>query len=366
MGTNKIKVGVLFGGKSPEHMISLLSARSVIDKLDRALYDCHLIGISSAGTWSYYGTEIRFVNEGNPTSVALPDGGVEVLFGQSSGDHKLYDLQTGQSLVQLDVLFPVLHGLHGEDGAVQGLAKLAGVPMVGCDTLGAAVCMDKEVTKRLLRDADVLVADFVTIRKGAVAPDYDSVAERLGAELYVKPVNLGSSVGVSFADSPVAYERALTEAFQYDRKVVVEAKVVGREIECAVLGNDEPKASVIGEVAPTSEFYTFDSKYVDKEDAQLSIPADISEVDAAAARKLAVRVFTLLECKGFARVDMFLQADGQLIVNEVNTIPGFTSISMYPKLWESTGLPYKELLSRLIDLAMELHKDQSELLHAVS
>lgn len=354
MASGKLNIAVLFGGKSPEHNISLLSARSVIDNLNRAKFDLTLIGIDRDGLWSYYGSEITFDNEGDPSEINLPEGGAEIYFSQSTNEHAIISKESGEVFVHVDVVFPVLHGLHGEDGSMQGLMKLAGLPCVGCDVLGSAVCMDKDVAKRLMRDGGIPVADFVTLRRGYNDRiTYQEIANKLGAELYIKPVNLGSSVGVSFVNDEVSFKKGVTEAFRFDTKVLVESKVVGREIECAVLGNETPEASAIGEVAPTSEFYTFDSKYLDKDDAKLSIPADISKEVAERAREQAIAVFRMLECKGFARVDMFLTEDGGLIMNEVNTIPGFTSISMYPKLWEYSGLPYQELLSTLIDLAIE-------------
>lgn len=361
MSSEKTTVAILFGGKSPEHTISLLSARSVIDNLDENRFSKVLIGIDSDGVWHYYGSAIRFENEGNPLQISLPAGGKKIVLSQSHGVRSIVD-GAGEVVAKVDVIFPVLHGLYGEDGSVQGLAHLAGVPCVGCGILGSAVCMDKDVAKRLLRDAGIAVADFVTLRRGySDQMSYQEVKARLGAELYIKPVNLGSSVGVSFVDNEADYNKGIEEAFRYDMKVIVEEKVAGREIECAVLGNESPAASAIGEIAPTSEFYTFESKYVDKDDAKLFIPAQIPPAVAERAQQLAVETFVLLECLGFARVDMFMTADERLIVNEVNTIPGFTSISMYPKLWAYSGLPYTDLLSRLIDLAVE-HNEASALL----
>jgi len=279
------------------------------------------------------------------------------------GERVVYKKENAQKIAEVNVVFPVLHGIHGEDGSVQGLMKIGGIPCVGCDLLGSAVCMDKDVSKRLMRDAGIKVADFVTIRKGYNDHvSYEEIAAKLGEELYIKPVNLGSSVGVACVGNAKDFETALEKAFTYDTKVLIEEKIVGREIECAILGNESPKASVIGEIAPTSDFYTFESKYIDKDDAKLSIPAKLSESVSDNARNLAIRVFILLECKGFSRVDMFLTEDEDLIVNEVNTIPGFTNISMYPKLWEYSGIPYRDLLDKLIDLAIKYHGKTSRLL----
>lgn len=362
MSSEKTTVAILFGGKSPEHAISLLSARSVIDNIDGQRFAKVLIGIDTSGVWRHYGPTIQFENEGSPLHVSLPAGGEVIELSQSHGVKTIVD-SAGQVVAEVDVIFPVLHGLYGEDGSVQGLAHLAGLPCVGCGILGSAVCMDKDVAKRLLRDAGIAVADFVTLRQGYNDQlTYGEVKAKLGPELYIKPVNLGSSVGVSFVDNEADYQTAVAEAFRYDMKVIVEEKVTGREIECAVLGNESPVASAIGEIAPTAEFYTFESKYVDKDDAKLSIPAQIPKAVADRARALAVETFVLLECLGFARVDMFLTVDERLIVNEVNTIPGFTSISMYPKLWEYSGLPYTDLLSKLIDLAMDRERATALLL----
>ncbi len=360
---SKTKIAVLFGGKSPEHKISLLSARSVIDNLDTDRYELVLIGIDPTGKWYSFGKSIVFENEGNPNTVSLPSGGEEVYFSQNHGEHSIISKESGSVLAKVDVVFPVLHGVHGEDGSVQGLMKLAGLACVGSDTLGAAVCMDKDVTKRLLRDAGVKVAPFVTLRHGYNHDiSYTEITEKLGTELYIKPANLGSSLGISYVDNEADYHLATQKAFRYDKKVLIEQKIIGKEIECAVLGNESPRASVIGEIAPASEFYSFESKYVDEDDAMLTIPADISDNISLCAQELAVKVFVLLECKGFARVDMFATPLGDLILNEVNTIPGFTNISMYPKLWEKSGIPYADLLTRLITLAIERQEDTEALI----
>ena len=313
MNKSKTSIAILFGGNSPEHNISLLSARSVIDVIDMDLFEIHLIGIDRAGLWNYYGSSIKFENEGNPVTRNLPASTQKVMLSNMSGEVAIVGSE-GSLLGNIDVLFPVLHGLHGEDGSIQGFAKLLGLACVGCNILGSAACMDKDVTKRLLRDAGLAVAPFVTLRHGqSEGFSYSEVAAKLGDELFIKPVNLGSSVGVSFVNNETDYRAALHEAFKYDTKVIVESKVVGREIECAVLGNENPEASVIGEVAPSSAFYTFESKYVDEDDASLNIPAKISDEDAERARSLAVKSFVLCECSGFSRVDMFLTPNGELL-----------------------------------------------------
>lgn len=312
----KIRVGILFGGKSAEHEVSLQSARNVVDALDRDKFEPTLIKIEKDGRW--------------------PDGVVTSLTDGTSG---------------LDVVFPILHGPFGEDGTVQGLLKLAGLPFVGTDVLGSAVCMDKDVMKRLLRDAGLPIGKFLVVRTDD-KPGFDDAVTALGLPLFVKPANLGSSIGISKVRDAKEYVAALTEAFRYDRKVIVEEFIDGREIECSVLGNDEPTTSVPGEAIAHADFYTYETKYL-PEKLTVEIPAKLDEAKAVEIRALAVRVFKTLECAGLGRVDFFLRPDGEVVVNEINTMPGFTSTSMYPRLWEATDLPYRELITRLIELAIE-------------
>ncbi|HTP59520.1 MAG TPA: D-alanine--D-alanine ligase family protein, partial [Spirochaetia bacterium] len=249
------------------------------------------------------------------------------------------------------------------DGSIQGLCKLADLPCVGAGILGSAVGMDKDVMKRLLRDAGVPTPRFMAAQKDSVTRDFRSVTAVLGSPVFVKPANLGSSVGVSMAASAEEYESALVRAFRYDRKVIIEERIEGREIECAVLGNARPLASMPGEIRTGSghAFYDYEAKYIDENGAELLIPAPLDPATADRVRGLAVTAFTVLCCDGMARVDMFLRRSGEVLVNEINTIPGFTKISMYPKLWEATGIPYRELVDRLIQLALERHAAEQEL-----
>jgi D-alanine-D-alanine ligase len=265
----------------------------------------------------------------------------------------------GGPLGKIDVLFPVLHGPYGEDGTIQGLAKLADVPCVGAGVLGSAVGMDKDVMKRLLRDAGIPIAPFRTVlsaRRHEAGQSYEDMTRTVGPRLFVKPANLGSSVGISRVSSRVEYDRALELAFQYDSKVIVEAEVVGREIECSVLGNEDPVASVPGEIVPADGFYSYEAKYLDVNGAELRVPAPLDEQETRTVRETAVHTFQALCCEGMARVDGFLTPDGRFVVNEINTIPGFTRISMYPKLFEASGISYGELVDRLIDLAIARHE----------
>jgi D-alanine-D-alanine ligase len=249
-------------------------------------------------------------------------------------------------------VFPILHGPLGEDGAVQGLLKLADVPFVGAGVLGSAVGMDKDVMKRLLRDAGLPVPKFLVFGR-AQKPDYAAVTQALGSPVFVKPANLGSSVGISKAKDEAGFHKAVAMAFRYDTKIVIEENIQAREIECAVLGNEAPQASIAGEIIPTHEFYSYEAKYLDADGARLEIPAKIDAAIQKRVQELAVRTFQALNCEGMGRVDFFLTPAGELYVNEINTIPGFTKISMYPKLWEASGIGYTQLISRLIELAMD-------------
>ncbi len=318
MDTKKLRVGIISGGKSPEHEISLQSAKNVVDAIDRDRFDVVEILIDQAGQWD--------------TNV----------------------------LKTVDVVFPVLHGANGEDGTIQGLLELAGVPYVGSGVLGSSVAMDKDVAKRLLRDAGIAVALWVTLRRGD-AVDLDVIGKKLGWPVFVKPARLGSSVGVSKARNPVELEAALELAFRYDTKILIEEFIPGDEVECSVLGNDEPQASVVGKVIPRHEFYSYEAKYLDPEGAALEIPAKIPDAVAQEVRQVSMQVFQTLDLAGFARVDSRIRNGTEIIVNEANTIPGFTNISMYPKLWEAAGLSYRDLITRLIELAMERFADRQKL-----
>ena len=260
----------------------------------------------------------------------------------------------------IDVVFPVLHGPFGEDGTVQGLLRLADVPFVGAGVLGSAVGMDKDVMKRLLRDAGIPVGKFITLRAGDKL-SFKDAKKKLGSPLFVKPANLGSSVGVSKVRTETEFKKAVKEAFQFDTKVIVEEFIEGREIECSVLGNDDPIASVPGEIILHDDFYSYDAKYIDENGASLEIPAKLDAKTRKLVQETAVRTFKALECEGMGRVDSFVTKDGRVVVNEINTIPGFTSISMYPKLWEASGISYSKLVDKLIQLAIERFEKQRKL-----
>lgn len=350
-GGRRPRVGVLFGGESPEHEVSLQSAKNVIEAIDPARWDVVLIGIDRQGRWHTAERSRFLLDSADPRRIRLGDPEREVALVPGARS-ELVSLEERESLPPVDVVFPVLHGPLGEDGTVQGLLRLAHVPFVGPGVLGSAVGMDKDVTKRLLRDAGIPVAPFLTLRRGDPRPAWDEATAVLGSPLFVKPANMGSSVGVAKVRDAAELSEALEAAFSFDAKVLLETAIRGREIECAVLGNEEPEASVPGEIVPRHEFYSYDAKYLDEQGADLRIPADIDAGTTARVRALAVETFRTLCCEGMARVDFFLTPDGELVVNEINTIPGFTRISMYPKLWAASGVPCPELIDRLLRLAI--------------
>jgi len=348
------RVGILFGGKSVEHEVSLQSARNVCEAVDKTKFDVVLIGIDKAGLWHV--CDAALLGAATAPTAELPAGAGGETLALVPGDTGRALVGTGShhGLPKLDVVFPVLHGTYGEDGTVQGLLKLANVPFVGAGVLGSALGMDKDIAKRVLRDAGVPVCRSITLTgRTAAGATFASLAGQLGAPFFVKPANSGSSVGVSKVRDAAGWAAARDAALRYDHKLLVEEFVQGREIEVAVLGNDEPEASVPGEIVPQHDFYSYAAKYLDENGALLRIPADLPPAVGERVRRLAVDTFRALECAGMARVDFFVQADGTAYVNEINTIPGFTKISMYPKLWEATGVPYAALIERLLALAIE-------------
>ncbi len=325
------------------------SARSVAAAVDREAHEIVVIGVERSGVWRVVGSEsfpaAERVSADLGAAVALAHGG------------HLLNIDTGREIAHLDVVFPVLHGPYGEDGTVQGMCEVLGLPCVGAGVLGSAIGMDKDVHKRLLRDAGLPIVPFEVVRADEWNGTPDAVRQRLrglGPTLFVKPANLGSSVGISRVGASGELDPALRLAFEYDRKAVIEKAVDAREIECAVLGNDEPRVSVAGEIAPGEEFYSYEDKYAAGSTAELLIPAPLEQALQERIRAMALRVYEVLELRGMARVDFFVEREsGEILVNEPNTVPGFTSISMYPKLWEASGLPYPALISELIRLALE-------------
>jgi D-alanine-D-alanine ligase len=353
---HKLRVGVVFGGRSGEHEVSLASARSIMAVMDRDKYEIVPIGITHDGRWLTSGDPLAALTAGEQTAAPADPQ-------TAAAGRELVPGATGGRLPPLDVIFPVLHGPYGEDGTVQGLLELAGVPYVGCGVLASSLAMDKIVSKELFIAHGLPVAPYRAVTRkrwesepAAVVAD---LASHLGYPMFVKPANMGSSVGVGRAGDRIELEAALAEAARYDRKLLIEAAVPNaREIECGVLGNDEPLASTPGEVVPSNEFYDYAAKYLDGR-SELRIPAPVTADQAAQVRKLAVQAFLALDAAGLSRVDFLLDGvSGELYLNEVNTLPGFTSISMYPQLWAASGLPYTDLIDRLIELALERHADR--------
>ena len=355
MSNRKIKVGLLFGGKSAEHEVSLQSAKNVADAIDKSKYDVRLIGIDKSGRWLLPDQSQFPIDEKDPKLISLNRGGDEAVAMVPESGGSLTDIEGGRAAGFVDVVFPILHGPFGEDGTVQGLLKLAGVAFVGSGVLGSAIGMDKVVAKQLLRAAGLPVAQFVAARNDEM-PDFQEVSRLLGLPLFIKPANLGSSVGVSKVADEQTFHAAIRHAYCFDTKVLIEEFVDGRELECAVLGNRSPKASCVGEIIPNQDFYSYDAKYIDQHGAELVIPADLPAVVSERMQKLSLSAFEALECEGLARVDFFLKPNGQIIINEINTIPGFTRISMYPQLWAASGISYADLIDRLIQLALERHE----------
>ena len=355
---NKTVVGVLFGGKSAEHEISLLSAKNVYEAIDRTLFEPVLIGIDKTGRWRLFDAKQFLLNADNPSLVSLNSGGKPVVLRtENSG---LFSAENAGN-VPLDVVFPILHGPFGEDGTIQGFLKLADIPFVGPGVLGSAVGMDKDVMKRLLRDAGIPIGKFISLKSHEYVPSFAEIEKTLGKPFFIKPANMGSSVGINKVRNEKEYTAALNDAFQYDTKIIIEEYIRGREIECAVLGNEEPAVSAPGEIIPSHEFYSYNAKYLDEKGASFEIPAKLNEETKKRVQDTAVKVFQALCCEGLSRVDFFLKENGELIVNEINTMPGFTIISMFPKMWEASGISYTELITRLIKLAVSRHEKESKL-----
>jgi D-alanine-D-alanine ligase len=348
--TARLKVALLFGGRSGEHEVSLVSAASVAAGLANG-HDVACVLIDKAGRW--------LLQEGE---VPRPSGGEPVFLAPVPGDGgRLRRLADARELLRPDVFFPVLHGTYGEDGTVQGLFELAAVPYVGAGVAASAVAMDKAMMKALFARAGLPQVEHRVLRRRDAEAEA-RLLDELSLPVFVKPANLGSSVAVTKVKTRGEIGPALDAALAYDRKAVVEAAVAAREIEVSVLGNDEPRASVPGEIVPDREFYDYDSKYSAESRTELVIPARIPDAVAEEVRRLGVAAFRAVDAAGYARVDFFLEkATGRLLVNEINTIPGFTSISMFPKLWEASGLPYPELLARLVLLGRERHAARARL-----
>ena len=361
----KMRLGVFFGGRSGEHEVSLLSARSVINALDLNRYQVIEIGITKKGEWLAGPDALRAFEQGDTSNL------VPVLMIPEPGNFMLYRRTEGEIFEpyrELDAAFPVLHGTFGEDGTLQGLLELAEIPYVGAGVLASSVAMDKGLFKFVMRANELPVLDWVVLTDVDFKQDVDTVldrAETLGAyPLFTKPANMGSSVGIMRCENRSDLIEGVQEALQFDRRVVVEQGIAAREIEISVLGNENPEVSVAGEIVPGDVFYSYKAKYID-ETSELFIPANIDDGIALNAQQIAIKAYEAIDCAGMARVDFLLeQGTDRLYLNEINTIPGFTKISMYPKLWEAAGLPYAALLDRLVEFGMARHQQRQQLIRS--
>jgi D-alanine-D-alanine ligase len=355
----KLRVGVIFGGKSGEHEVSIASAASVFKHIDRSKYEPIPILIEKSGRWVLAGSE--------PSSMSAADVHASARTAAADGAGRPIEPTTMLANGEVDVVFPVLHGPYGEDGTVQGLFELANVPYVGAGVLGSAAGMDKAAMKALFLAHRLPVGPYIVAMRREWERDANGITDRVSRELrypvFVKPANLGSSVGISKAKSDHQFREAMRVALEFDRKIVIEAAVPNaREIECAVLGNDEPQASIPGEISSTREFYDYEAKYLDASASTTTIPAKLDPEKTKEIQRLAVQAFRAVDGAGLSRVDFLIDGQtGETFVNEVNTMPGFTTISMYPKMWDASGLPYPALLDRLITLALERHAEKQQL-----
>lgn len=344
--SNKINVAVLFGGKSVEHKVSLLSAKNVIENLDRDKYNFVLIGINPEGKWHLYDEKTYLVDGNDAEAIALGDPIREIDLAKES----------------IHVVFPVLHGTFGEDGTVQGLLKLSGLSFVGADVLGSAVGMDKDVAKRLVRDVGITTPEFLSFGEHERHLfSFEKVQETLTPPYFIKPARSGSSIGIHKATNEQEFTSALESAFAYDRKVLIEEAVDGVELQFALLGNEHPIISLPCQIIPKGELHTYAAKYIDASKANWLIPAPLSNEQLSAAQEMALKAYRILCCEGMARVDLFLSKEGMLYFNEINTLPGLTRQSPYAKMWEATGLSFAEVLDRLIVLALDRHAKEKRL-----
>lgn len=361
----KIKVGVLFGGQSAEHEVSLISARSVVAAIDQSKYEISLIGITHQGQWLLAQDQSKALSYKTVDEQTLP----AVTLDYTGTDRQLMYNQNGvisEAITDLDVIFPVLHGPHGEDGTVQGLFELANLPYVGCGVAASALAMDKLLAKQAFMAAEIPQTDYYGYKVHQWQHSESAMIEKIETQfaypVFIKPANMGSSVGITKAHDKGELVKGIKLAFKYDLKIIVEESAQGfREVECAILGDEHPRASVVGEILPGKEFYDYETKYIDDK-SKLIIPADISPGASEKVRSLAVKAFQAIDGSGLARVDFFVSQDNQTVyINEVNTMPGFTPISMYPKLWQASGIEYAELIDQLISLGINKSKQKQKL-----
>lgn len=351
---NKTRLMVMFGGQSEEYYVSLLSCESVLRHIDKDKYLLYLVGVTKSGQWMLFDGDVELIRKNlwqeNSKRIVFP---ADPTFGG------FFVLDDPFTVFQVDVVFPIMHGPHAEDGTLQGVFELANIPYVGSSVVSSAVCMDKAFSKMLFKANDIPSCNCTVVSEYDFLNSKESILNNIRKEftypVFVKPSNMGSSVGVSKATDEIELINALTLAFKFDRKVLVEEFIDGREIECSVLGNERPIASIPGEIEPSNEFYDYDAKYI-SESSKLIIPAPLDEQQIELVKELAVKTYKALDCSGMARVDFFLErTTGRILVSEINTLPGFTNISMYPKLLEKIGIAYKDTIEKLIELSLDRH-----------
>lgn len=356
----KVKTAIIFGGKSAEHEVSLKSASNVSNSMDRTKFIPLLLAVDKSGKWFY---NDKYVSD----KVNLADndyfiGAIPVYLSATGNSVNVVDQKENKVLANFNIAFPIIHGTFGEDGTLQGILKSLNIPFVGPDILGSSIAMDKDVTKRLLKAANIPVANSYTLYKHIPNEySFQEIVSNLGLPVFVKPANAGSSVGVSKVTDETEYHTALEAAFRFDNKILVEEAVIGKELECGVLGNEEPQASVVGEIVATETFYSYEAKYIHSDGAALQVPARIEAYISDEIRHLAVKACKAICCEGMARVDFLLSSENKLVLNEINTLPGFTEISMYPKMWEAAGITEKELITKLIIYAIQRHDRNADL-----
>lgn len=363
----KIKVAVLFGGQSSEHEVSRVSAQSVIENLDSEKYEVIMIGITKKGEWLRYFGDVKAIGSGQWQELAVTNHSNDTVqtaptYGPGETLGSFLKNLTGNQTI--DVVFPVLHGSNGEDGTLQGFLEMAGIPYAGCNVVASAVGMDKALSKAVFEHAGLDQCRYIVVKRTELEKNLMDILKKVDVEIgypcFVKPSNAGSSVGISKVKEPGQLFQALLKAGIYDRKILIEECIDGREVECAVLGNDAPIASTVGEIVPCNEFYDYNAKYVNG-DSKTIVPAALNDEMIDKIRACAITAFTALDCSGLSRVDFFVEnKTNRVIINEINTMPGFTSISMYPKLWMASGIPYRDLLDKLIELAFQRYNEKQK------
>jgi D-alanine-D-alanine ligase len=350
---------IIYGGKSTEHEVSIRSARNIAKAIDSNQFNTVLIAISKSGKWF-----LKTQDELNQENVVVESNAQLVLIPGAIQD-QVITISDQKSIGTIDVVFPIVHGTGGEDGSLQGLLKTMNIAFVGPGVIGSALCIDKEVTKRILNEAGIANSAFVTFLKSERhLVNFETTKAKLGVPMYIKPPNLGSSVGISKVTTEAEFYQAIDLALQFDRKVLIEQNIVGREIECAVMGNGDVNASPVGEVVTNQDshtFYDYSAKYTDSDGSITVIPAEIDPVTQDNIREIAIKTYQALCCEGMSRVDVFLTPNGDIYVNEVNTLPGFTDISMYPKLWGAAGISYSDVISKLLQLALDRHQEENDM-----